>query len=405
MSHVWQINRRLICLPPVIRVPHDTAESSPGTAAAALPASVTPHRRILELDGLRACAAISLVLFHFTHVYSVKYGYSSPLGFVWNYGAYGTEMFFILSGYVNSMSLLRRHRPGDFLAARVIRIVPMFLMVVLANAWICTRVPLAESSYTWPQLLANLTLVPKVFGYECLDPVMWTLQIEMLFYGLLVGVYCLTRRMERAVYGWAPVLAAAAILCPYLDAQNAAAAGESWFQVASGIRQWLVLDFAPLFVIGSMIYMLQVGENARRRRLHQTLLIVAAFVFHSIDHGKHNPLATTLLIGLVTAAGYGRLPMLRVTPLIFISTISYAVYLCHNNLGVVLIHAFDSAGVPPQLCFGIAIVFTLSLSLLVTRWVEQPMTRWLRERYAIWCQRTTPVGLIKPTVQSPAAGS
>ena len=343
---------------------------------------MAPHRRILELDGLRACAAISLVLFHFTHVYSVKYGFSSPLGFVWNYGAYGTEMFFILSGFVNSMSLLRRNRPGDFLAARVIRIVPMFVLLVAANAWICTRAPLSSESYTYPQLLANLTLIPKVFGYECLDPVMWTLQIEMLFYGLLVGVYFLTRRMERAVYGWAPVLMLSAVLCPHLDGQGPAAAGETWFQIATGIRRLLVLDFAPLFVIGSMIYMIKVGQNARRRRLHQTLLIVAAFIFHSIDHGKHNPLATALLIALVTAAGYGRLPILRIKPLVFISTISYAVYLCHNNLGTVLIHTFDQSGVRPQICFAIAIVFTVALSLLITRWIEQPMTIWLRERYA-----------------------
>ncbi|MGB7325891.1 MAG: acyltransferase family protein, partial [Rubripirellula sp.] len=62
-----------------------------------------PHRRIVELDSLRALAAINLVLFHFTLVYTNKHGYSSPLGFQWPFGAYGVEMFFILSGFVNSM--------------------------------------------------------------------------------------------------------------------------------------------------------------------------------------------------------------------------------------------------------------------------------------------------------------
>ena len=32
-----------------------------------------PHRRIVELDALRALAAINLVLFHFTHVYCLLY--------------------------------------------------------------------------------------------------------------------------------------------------------------------------------------------------------------------------------------------------------------------------------------------------------------------------------------------
>ena len=104
--------------------------------------ALKPHRRILELDALRALAAINLVLFHFTHVFSVKFGYSSPLGFEWPYGAYGVEMFFILSGYVNSMSLMRRGKPVDFVAARLIRIIPIFLLVILANVWILQLAPM-----------------------------------------------------------------------------------------------------------------------------------------------------------------------------------------------------------------------------------------------------------------------
>src|SRR6056297_1874866 len=84
--------------------------------------ATTSRRRIIELDALRAMAAVNLVLFHFTHVYAVKFGFSSPLGGEWPYGAYGVELFFILSGFVNSMSLMRRGKPTDFVAARLIRI-------------------------------------------------------------------------------------------------------------------------------------------------------------------------------------------------------------------------------------------------------------------------------------------
>ncbi|MFG0267113.1 MAG: acyltransferase family protein, partial [Rhodopirellula sp. JB055] len=85
--------------------------SSPDSVESA--SALKPHRRILELDALRAMAAINLVLFHFTHVYAVKFGFSSPLGGEWPYGAYGVELFFILSGFVNSMSLMRRGKPTD----------------------------------------------------------------------------------------------------------------------------------------------------------------------------------------------------------------------------------------------------------------------------------------------------
>ena len=79
-------------------------------------------KRIVELDALRGLAAINLLLFHFTHVYEVKYGYISPLGWEFPYGKYGVQLFFMLSGLVNAMTLMRKQNPGDFLASRMIRI-------------------------------------------------------------------------------------------------------------------------------------------------------------------------------------------------------------------------------------------------------------------------------------------
>ncbi|MCC9603921.1 acyltransferase [Stieleria sp. JC731] len=337
-----------------------------------------PHRRIVELDSLRALAAISLMLFHLTHVYSVKFGYTTSLGFEWPYGAYGTEMFFILSGFVNSMSLLRRGRPVDFVAARLIRIVPMFLLVIIANIWIMQLAPLNEQGLTTTQLAANLTLLPMIFGQDFVDPVMWTLQVEMLFYFTLVALYrC--GGLKRYFIGWGSLLLMSLVACPWLDSMAESAEGATWFATASALRHLLLLDYVPLFAMGFLIYMIKTQTG----KLWQNIagIAVAAFVFHSIDHGKHNPVATLLILGLVTACAYGKMPVLRLKPLLFISTISYALYLCHNNLGCALIHRLDHSGYPPVVCFALSIVFAISLATLVTTRIEGPMTNWLRTRW------------------------
>ncbi len=358
-----------------------------------------PHRRIVELDALRALAAINLVLFHFTHVYSVKFGYSSPLGFVWPYGAYGVEMFFILSGFVNSMSLLRRSKPVDFVAARLIRIIPIFLMVIVANLWILQLPPMNQSVSTG-QFLANMTLIPKVLGYECVDPVMWTLQIEMMFYATLVILFKIGA-LRRYFIGWGTLLAISLVICPSLDATEAIHGNTTWFVVATAIRRVMLLDFVPLFAIGFLLYMIKTGTGKRWQNI--VGMIIAAGVFHSIDHGKHNPLATALIIGLVTMSAYGKMPLIRFRPLVYVSTISYALYLCHNNLGYALIHRFDTMGVPPRACFAIALVFSFALAIIVTNRVEQPITRTLRRivgplpnwdcrsslHRSSWCNRLT----------------
>ncbi|MEM8671865.1 MAG: acyltransferase [Planctomycetota bacterium] len=349
-----------------------------------------PHRRILELDALRALAAINLVLFHFTHVYSVKFGFSSPLGFEWPYGAYGVEMFFILSGYVNSMSLMRRGKPVDFVAARMIRIIPIFLMAILANVWILSLAPMHESVGV-SQLMANMTLMPRVLGYECVDPVMWTLQIEMMFYVTLVILFRIGA-LKRYFIGWGTLLALSLCVCPTLDAMQTTHEHATWFATATAVRRIMLLDFIPLFAIGFLLYMITTGTG--RKWQNMVGILIAAAVFHSIDHGKHNPLATALIIGLVAASAYGKVPLLRFKPLLYVSTISYALYLCHNNLGCALMHRFDQAGVPPQICLVIGLVFAFALSVLITTRVEQPITTALRNAWNRF-RTGVPVGVPK----------
>lgn len=339
---------------------------------------LAPQRRIVELDALRALAAINLVLFHFTHVYAVKFGYTTSLGFEWPYGAYGVEMFFILSGFVNAMSLLRRKQPGNFLLARLIRIGPIFWIAIFANMWFMSMAPLDGEPVSTAQWLANLTLMPRILGYDCVDPVMWTLQIEMLFYLILTGLF-VSGALKRPAVTWGVLVLTALFICPLHDGWQAA--GESGYVVQSVgvLRRVLLLDFIPLFAIGFLLYMVKIGQGPKWRNL--VGMLAAATVFHMIDHGKHNPLATALIITLVALSAYGKVPMLRMRFFVFISTISYALYLFHNNLGCVLIHRFDAAGVPPVAAFGIVLVFAFALATLVTTRIEQPISRYLRTRF------------------------
>ncbi|MEM6979652.1 MAG: acyltransferase, partial [Planctomycetota bacterium] len=184
--------------------------------------------------------------------------------------------------------------------------------------------------------------------------------------------------LKHYFVGWGLVVALSYVLCPSLDSMAATQSERWWFAAASGLRQCFVLDFAPLFAIGFLLYQFKTRVGSRWQNV--IAMLVSAWVFHQIDHGKHNPAATALIVGVVAMAAYGKIPVLRWQPIMLISTISYPLYLCHNNIGCVLMHTFDGVGVPPWLCLVIAIAFSLSMAILITRRVEQPMTKWLRSR-------------------------
>lgn len=333
-----------------------------------------PRRRIVELDVMRALAAVSLVLFHFTHVFRVKYGYIDPLGFEYHYGAYGTQMFFMLSGYVNAMSLLRRREPVDFVAARLIRIVPVFWGAILLNLLLLPIAPL-ETTISATALAANLTLLPKLFGYECIDPVMWTLQIEMLFYGLLVALFC-SGLLRYPLRTWLALAGLALLVCPLHDWLVETHPSTGIASLVRVIRYGMVLDQVPLFGIGFLLYMIRTRVGSLGATI--AAIVGIATVFHLIDHGKHNPAATLLITLFLTACAYGLVPVLRLRVFVYISTISYPLYLFHNNLGCIIIYQLNRSGVPAIVSLAGGLLAVVLLASWLTYRVEQPLTRRLR---------------------------
>lgn len=342
-----------------------------------LVAPTKPSKRIVELDVLRALAAINLVLFHFTHVYSVKYGYSSDLGVEFVYGKYGVSMFFMLSGFVNALTILRKQQPKEFVAARVIRIIPSYYLTIGMNLVLLTMLPMSGFylMYTTNQVAANLTIVPGLFGQACMEPVTWTLQIEILFYALILLMFiCGSLRKPLQTMAWYLVLCVVGIYSiEYLtkiDANPGLLVGLNF------VRQLLILDYMPLFFIGMLAH--QIWNKSGSLKWNLAGIVASAVVFHVVDRHDYNPVATILMIGTLFLSAYGKLPFLRLKPLVFISAISYSLYLLHNNLGCAFIYRMDQLGFSPMVSMVAGIVFITIISTIVTFWIERPISNQLR---------------------------
>lgn len=157
--------------------------------------------RFTMLDGLRGVAALVVVFGHLCSGLPLDLGFrralfTGPIGFLFN-GAAAVHVFFILSGFVLTHSLMREGGFGfgsvpGFLVRRIVRLQLPYLAGV-AFAW------LASSFYTVPHpfgagpfmaspsvvsvsisnLLNLVWMLPnRAYG---LMPVGWTLRVEMIF--------------------------------------------------------------------------------------------------------------------------------------------------------------------------------------------------------------------------------
>lgn len=332
--------------------------------------------RILELDAIRALTCLNLLFFHLTYVYAHKYGFSSEIGVTFPYGKYGVQLFFMLSGLVNALTLVKKRRPGDFIVSRCIRIFPSYWLVILLNVVLLSTLTMFQHDLTVGEVIANLTALPQLFGYPNMEPVTWTLQVEMLFYLFLMTIFSLgllDRPLPTMMVSMGVCLAA----CGLFDWYQNVAPESHWNGVFHVVEELFLLRTLPLFAMGILLNEVRCGRG--RAWQHWLGIAVCGVVFHWIDLRDHNPLATVLMMGLLTAAAHGKIPVLRFRPLIFIGFISYPLYLFHNNLGSALMKWLESQGLSAWPTVIIATLFSIGLATAVTYGFEQPLTRRLRK--------------------------
>lgn len=354
-------------------------------------------KRILELDAVRAFAAINLLLFHFTLVFQNKYGYSTPLGFDLPYGKYGVQLFFMLSGFVNAMTLLKKRDPKNFIAARFIRIFPSYWIVTLLNVILLSTFSMFAVTPDVSQFAANMTVMPKLFGYDCWEPVTWTLQVEMLFYFVLMILF-----MGGALNN---PLRTAMIICgisgfgvPLVHSVTAAWPESTYAGLAEFLSSLFILKWLPLFMMGMLLYQIKIKNG---NWIHNALgILAAAITFHIIDHRGHNPVATAMLFTMLVMSAYGKIPLFRWKPLMIVSASSYALYLFHNNLGCLFIKTLDNLGIPSLAAFALGIVASFVFAVIYTYKFEQPFTKMLRDKWISYDRRNKPAlanSVAKPT--------
>ena len=332
-------------------------------------------KRILELDALRAFAAINLLLFHFTLVFPNKYGFNTPLGFDFPYGKYGVQLFFMLSGFVNAMTLLRKQQPGEFIIARFIRILPSYWMVIALNIVLLSSFSMYATDVTTDAALANFSVMPTLFGYEAWEPVTWTLQVEMLFYFVLMTLF-VGGALNNTFRTTMILLGISAMAVPLVQGWQVTAP-EAWStRIATFLSDLFILKYIPLFATGMLLHEIWAKRSDLTRNLFG--ILVAAFVFHMIDMKDHNPAVTVILLATLALSAYGKLPVLRSKPLLLVSAISYSLYLFHNNLGCLLIRWIHDAGVSPLLSIILVTIFSFAFAAAFTFWIEQPISRKLK---------------------------
>jgi peptidoglycan/LPS O-acetylase OafA/YrhL len=186
--------------PPATRPP-PAAPDGPAPSTRLRPPEGSPKRaRSREMEGYRGLAAVSIVTFHVCQ-YALPQESPNPL-FVAITRFEVVDVLFAMSAYLLTLSYARsaldggdHHTAGEFLFRRAVRILPLYWIAVIV-VW-AIRNPTMNAD--WIDLIEHLTFT-HVFDqkriFYTLGPV-WSMSLEIIFYGVLVILGPLAVRLCR----------------------------------------------------------------------------------------------------------------------------------------------------------------------------------------------------------------
>ncbi len=339
-------------------------------------------KRILELDALRGLAAIAVLLFHFTYRFQELYSPSQLPPFPFRLGYLGVQLFFIVSGFVIFMTVDRTETPLDFVVSRFSRLYPTFWVGVIVTTLVVAMTGLPGAERTPFEIAVNLTMFHEFVGVTAVDGVYWTLTQELMFYGLVLFVFS-TGLMQY----WLPLAFA------WLGLQAVANLSMHIFGAFPWkIRYFMMTEYCHLFVAGIAFY--QIFQRKASRWVYG--LLALSCLNHFLLEVKDLPasrleegLIVVMFFGLILAIVHGRAQFLAAKPLVWLGSISYALYLVHQFLGYSILWTFDNKGWPLSLAVLISIALSVSLAALITRYVERPAISLIRDGYRGWKHRET----------------
>ncbi|EFH3878546.1 acyltransferase family protein [Escherichia coli] len=265
-----------------------------------------------QIQWLRAIAAILVVITHFTgKAYSVKL-----LDHEFSSGAIGVDIFFIISGFIMMyVSDLKKQYPIRFILNRFIRILPVhyFFLFILIIIFLIKPDVINSSvskTYVWESFL----LVPALRNdAEYLNPVIWTLCYEMMFY----LIFCVSLNLKNlTTSAIATTLVISAIVF------------SGFFYKGDNIYISAATDSISLeFCYGMLLYVFyKKGFLTFHWLLPLMLSIILYFVLKQFDFSRFIKLGIPSALIFIS---FLNMKNSKITFLNFLGKISYEIYICH----------------------------------------------------------------------------
>jgi peptidoglycan/LPS O-acetylase OafA/YrhL len=361
----------------------------------------TRREQIHSLTGLRGVAAGWVMLMHFREVTPTRVWEFPVLDKAIANGAYGVDIFFVLSGfilchvYAESFSAgLTAGETGRFLANRFARIYPVHLVTFAAMLGLFAAKLFTSGSSGLPDrydpvtLLTTLTLTNAWLpGVQTPNMPAWSVSAEWFAY-LLFPVLCSLLWRKR----WA------------LGVYLAAGLGLAFFKP---LGSYCLTHVLSGFLVGMTAYRILPFTHRMTTCRFAGLSLIAAIVIWAQQTDPPVAIGLLLFSALILALVDPSDLLSRFLSwpvMLYLGEISYSLYMVHWLVRIIIRYGLQVLGIldtlVPSLIVSLYVLVTLIAAMASYRYVELPGRTLLRRAAARWEGRIRPIAPVAPVAPS-----
>ncbi|MEN9920684.1 MAG: hypothetical protein RL538_577 [Candidatus Parcubacteria bacterium] len=352
-----------------------------------------------DIEGLRGIAVLSVVFFHFDYQW-------------FSGGALGVDMFFVISGFLITSLIVREQKQNtfslsEFWSRRIRRILPALTVFMLAiSLYMYSENPpfssfenVGEAITTQSVFVSNIYFLHTV---NLLEPAnstrpeplthTWSLSVEEQFYVIfpLLLIILLSYSRNITITGLAVVTTTSFIFFIYLTELdpfgNFPFSDHVYLNIIGGFymfpaRAWELL----LGSLGALVAIRLSPKGARALSASGALLIGVGLIVTIILPGWERTLPVLGTLFIIIANTSSETPVkkfLSWSPLVWVGSISYSLYLWHWPIYQFYREAHGYAEVPLHRSIGLLIV-SLTIAAISYEFVEKPFLKkknWNRKK-------------------------
>ena len=335
--------------------------------------------KIEVIQVIRGIAAISVVFYHCKVSLTTSDSFKESLDWLFNSGAAGVDVFFVLSGFVMVYSTENNTDEKkiisiNFLLRRVIRIWPIYLFLSLLYLMIQHYLGEVKNEINLKLIVKSVLFLPTAsddpphYGYPLLS-VGWSLNYEMYFY----CIFALSLLWKKYRYWFFfSFFIASLFLFPWIIKNTYSFNPNAGVYFENTYLNFMTNPIIWEFAVGALIGIIYINKY-----LHQTIqrytpnwipyavLVFVVWQFVSGFRGGHgitNWGISAILLIVVSVFYFDTKNYSQ--RLIFLGEISYSLYLVHLPVQLLLSRIFDLNNLP-MLRQGQSMLFlTVGVSIL-----------------------------------------